>query len=530
MNPRMPVTLATFVDRTSVRPDEPTTLAVAIALGARRSADAPTDRKPLRTVLALDVSGSMGGQPLAHVIKSVDRLLDALGDEDELGVAVFSDQARRIVEPVRMDASGKRLVRARVGRLAVENQTNIEAGLNTAAAMLDGRADRRSVILLSDGAPNVGAHTAEALREVIRKHRPAVSFFALGYGINHAEQILAAVGEAGGAGYEYVPDPATCARAFARALGAQSDVVATGLELVIAPAEGVELVRFLGKEDTRFGRQGITITLPDMVNGAERVVAFELRVRAPRDKFLCALFDVCLRGTAEGAALDARADAAIEIADRVPAMIGASLRQILLVRADEARDAARALADRGQFPAAALAIRAVMSDIERIPGWIACDGSPLAEAHELLLDEAMAFEKRPSPEAYAAFRKGTVASKLASAVPLSAYSRGPASQRLVDHMAGDLPEAWLVVGNERHPLGEQCVIGRTNGAHIRVMSNSVSRRHAEIFASAGEFWIADLGSTNPTIVNGRNLAGPPHKLVPGDVVTVGEVSMRYEQA
>ena len=84
------------------------------------------------------------------------------------------------------------------------------------------------------------------------------------------------VGEAGGGGYEFVPDPAVCARAFARALGAQGDVVAAGVEVVIELAEGVELVRFVGREETLFSRDGLLVSLADMIHGARRLVVAEL--------------------------------------------------------------------------------------------------------------------------------------------------------------------------------------------------------------------------------------------------------------
>ncbi|MBX3262776.1 MAG: VWA domain-containing protein, partial [Labilithrix sp.] len=299
----MPLALSVWLDRSSLRPDEDGRCAVAVELAA---SGAPVEgaRPPARTILALDVSASMKGEPLEHVIRSVDRLLDALGGErdgapaDEVGIVAFSDDAARVVEPVRVDAAGKRLVRARVGRLVADRGTNIEAGLERAAEMLaDAPATtRRGVVLLSDGAPNVGAHTAEALREIVRRHRPAISFFSLGYGLDHCEDVLSAIGEAGGGGYELVHDPSVCARSFARALGAQGDVVATGIELVVTPAAGVEIARFVGHEDTRFTREGVVVSLADMVNGARRLVVADLRVRAPgAERFVADVVEVTAR-------------------------------------------------------------------------------------------------------------------------------------------------------------------------------------------------------------------------------------------
>ncbi|MDF2694999.1 MAG: uncharacterized protein K0S65_3382 [Labilithrix sp.] len=534
----MSLALSLWLDRPWLRPDREERCSLAVEVVASGSS-VEGARPAARTVLALDVSASMKGEPLAQVIRSVDLLLDALEREDgappnEVGIVAFSENATRVVDPIRVDAAGKRLVRSRVGRLFAEHGTNIEAGLDRSAEMLASTpaSMRRGVILLSDGAPNVGAHTADALREVVRRHRPGISFFALGYGVDHAEDVLSTIGDVGGGGYEFIQDPTVCARSFARALGVQGDVVASGVELVVSPADGVELVRFVGREDTRFSREGVVVSLPDMVNGSRRLVVAELRARVP-DKFVAELANVTLRWRAPSVhdLASLRADAMLEVAGREPVPVPEAMRRILLARADEAREASRALADRGQFGGAAAGLRGLMAEIERMPGWTVNDGTPLAEAYELLLDEATAFERRPSAEAYAAFRKATVASKLAAAMPSAAKSRGDASQKLIEHVAGDCPEAWLVGGADgvRHALEEENTIGRTNDADIRVDSSQVSRRHAEVFASAGYYWIADLGSTNPTIVNGNDLGRRPHKLQPGDVILVGDVELRYEE-
>jgi uncharacterized protein YegL len=542
----MALTLRCVVDRARLSPRAKAKCFLAVevvAAGARREETRPA----ARTVLAIDTSMSMKGEPLDQVIRSVDRLLDALtGGEstaDEIGIVAFSQNATRVVEPVRVDPGGKRLVRSRVSRLQPLAATNIEGGLDLAAAMLaDTPAGmRRGVVLLSDGAPNVGAHTAEGLQEVVRRHRPGISFFALGYGADHSEQVLSAIGEAGGGGYEFIADPASCARSFARALGAQGDVVAAGIELVLGLPEGVELVRLVGRESMRFSRDGVVIALPDMVDGARRVVVAELDVRAPGpDRFAVKVATATLRwneghGAASASARASTEDATVEVGEEgglgANAIVPEAARLVLLVRADEVRDAARELADRGQFSAAAVLVRRLMSEIERLPGWVANDGSPLAEAYELLVDEAMAFERRPSAEAYAQFKKATAGSRVAASVPSSARLRGDASQHLIEQIAGDRPEAWLVDLRDgaRHELAEECVIGRTSQAQIQVASSSVSRKHAEVFANAGDYWVADLGSTNPTLVNGKALGSVPHKLLQGDVVQVGDVELRYEQ-
>lgn len=58
----------------------------------------------------------------------------------------------------------------------------------------------------------------------------------------------------------------------------------------------------------------------------------------------------------------------------------------------------------------------------------------------------------------------------------------------------------------------------------------VSRRHARIKSSDGQFMIEDLGSTNGTFVNrGRRLIpGNPHILSDGDEIIVGKTFLRFK--
>lgn len=525
----MPITLQAWLDRSSIRPTGETRVSVAFEVGAQGKVEEGAPRPSSRTVLALDVSLSMRGTPLTNVIKSVDRILDAVGEDEEIGVVAFAGGASRVVEPVKADAAGKRLIRSRVGRLTVDSSTNIQAGLETSAAMLgdarqSGPERRSGVILLSDGEPNVGASTPAALREVVARHKPGISFFCLGYGPGSSEDVLSAIGD----GFEFVPDPSTCARAFARALGSQADIVASDVSLLLAPASGVEIIRISGREKMRITKDGLVVTLSDMVSGAKQLFVAELVVKSPgADRFALTL----LKATVREKTSQAEVDVSAEIADRTPTPVIEGARRVLLVRAEEAREEARALADKGHFPQAASMLRNVMTMISTLPGWVADDGTPLAEAYELLVDEVMVYERRPDAEQYAMYRKSTMGSKLTSHVPMSAKARGEASSKLIMHIAGDMPLAWLINNlGAKYKLEEENVIGRTMDAEIQVKSGSVSRRHANVFASAGDFWIADLGSTNPTIVNGTPLRSAPHKLAPGDVIVVGEVSLRYEEA
>ncbi len=71
------------------------------------------------------------------------------------------------------------------------------------------------------------------------------------------------------------------------------------------------------------------------------------------------------------------------------------------------------------------------------------------------------------------------------------------------------------------------IIGRLAECDIAFDDSNVSRRHAEIKASAGGFAVNDLGSTNGTKVNGVTITFE-RALRDGDIISVGSHSIRYE--
>jgi hypothetical protein len=54
-----------------------------------------------------------------------------------------------------------------------------------------------------------------------------------------------------------------------------------------------------------------------------------------------------------------------------------------------------------------------------------------------------------------------------------------------------------------------------------------SATHARFVPQRDGVWIEDIGSTNGTFVNGERLPSP-RRLIPGDVVRVGETELRFE--
>jgi len=77
-------------------------------------------------------------------------------------------------------------------------------------------------------------------------------------------------------------------------------------------------------------------------------------------------------------------------------------------------------------------------------------------------------------------------------------------------------------------LGNQ-LLGRDDNADVVLPSTDLSRRHAYLSWDGSSASIADAGSTNGTLVNGRVIERA-QALRPGDIIRLGSLDMRFESA
>jgi hypothetical protein len=87
----------------------------------------------------------------------------------------------------------------------------------------------------------------------------------------------------------------------------------------------------------------------------------------------------------------------------------------------------------------------------------------------------------------------------------------------------------LVVGGTRHKITKRAtVLGRSQGADLRLDDANISRKHAELRQQGTSYWIVDLDSTNGVEVNGERVQRA--KLEDGDRVTLGETEIVFSRA
>ena len=86
----------------------------------------------------------------------------------------------------------------------------------------------------------------------------------------------------------------------------------------------------------------------------------------------------------------------------------------------------------------------------------------------------------------------------------------------------------VLPSGQRVDLGGATVtIGRLPECTISINDSNISRNHAEVKPGPTAYVVADLGSTNGTMVNGIRIVGE-QRLSDGDIISFGSTHVRFE--
>ncbi len=478
------------------------------------------ERAPLAVVLVIDTSGSMQGDPIHHVVKSCEIVSELLNERDQLAVVTFASNAGVRCGLTTTDLAGRNQIRASLSGIRADGSTNMHGGIEVAAGVLMSAPAglRRVMVVLSDGQPNIGFQSASDLAAYVRGLKLAVS--TLGFGLHHDENVLDAIATAGSGRYAYVPDPVTARIDLARAALAHGGIVADQLELRLAPADGVEVLQLLPASQLRHGKHGISTSIGDVFIDEGRSLALELRLDMKAGAS-GKLMEIAVEGrAADGTTHRVTSTLHVDIRAGARLVDRDAQRDIILVQADAARTQARAQADRGAHPAAASILRLLVAKIDGLGGFVANDGSALAELREQLVDEAANYERKSTDAERMHQRKQSMAYKSAS----------PAYERQAQHVRPGIAAMLYGIGGpvvgSQFRLFTENSIGRSTSNEIPVASGNLSRRHARVMFVHNQWMIQDLGSTNGCVVNGNRITS--HPLGEGDLLELGDAVFRFQ--
>jgi hypothetical protein len=121
----------------------------------------------------------------------------------------------------------------------------------------------------------------------------------------------------------------------------------------------------------------------------------------------------------------------------------------------------------------------------------------------------------------------------AAAEPVEPPSPRRRESALPDLRAGVEPRLEVVAAMGHEPgttfdVGRGATLGRSNGADINVNDPFASSAHARIFQRGDFMYLEDMGSTNGTYLNGRQIR-TAERLKVADKIRIGDTEYRYQE-
>lgn len=188
-----------------------------------------TATRSLHIGILLDNSGSMGGERLAAVKRTLHAARSLFQMGDSITLVTFSDTADiRLRAHVLSDVAAIDAAYQEIDQIRADASTNLGAGLE---ALYSVTTAYDAVILLTDGMVNAGITSTAGLRAMAQAAGTTLAFNTLGYGATHNRALLRELSVQSRGTYTYVDSDEILALAMGDILSGLRAEVARGVRL-----------------------------------------------------------------------------------------------------------------------------------------------------------------------------------------------------------------------------------------------------------------------------------------------------------
>jgi len=182
-----------------------THLAVKIRALPSALPSASSESKPINLAILLDTSGSMSGDRLDAVKRTLHAARDLFKATDQITLVTFSGVATTITDHLLLDEAGLTQFYTAVDAIKADGCTNLSAGIEQ-LLLLRSTKPYDTILVLTDGIINGGITSTPGLRSMMAglalgKIQPVV---ALGYGAEHNRALLRDLAVCSRGSYTYV--------------------------------------------------------------------------------------------------------------------------------------------------------------------------------------------------------------------------------------------------------------------------------------------------------------------------------------
>lgn len=241
-------------------------------------------RPPMEVALVVDTSGSMAGSKIESARAAATTLVRSLKDGDIVALDAFSDEARTLVAPTRLDAQTRSEILRQIAHLVPRGSTNMFSGLTLGESQLASAPAShtlRRVVVISDGIANVGPSSPEILGSIAERGlRNRAQITSFGVGIDYDERTLNALSVRSNGRLYHIGEPREMAGVLKSELALLDATLASDAFVEVVPAPGVQV---LGAEGLRASFTGGALRIPlgSLHSGQHREALVRVRIQDP---------------------------------------------------------------------------------------------------------------------------------------------------------------------------------------------------------------------------------------------------------
>ncbi|MGE4301345.1 MAG: VWA domain-containing protein [Victivallaceae bacterium] len=287
---------------------------IRIAIDAEKIAGVP--RAGVNLAIALDRSGSMGGEKIENAKRAAITALKMLNDDDWFSLVVYDGSAQVLIPATRVgdriaryspDSSMRAIDSARnviidaINQIRPGGSTALFSGVSLAVGELE-KAECpegfvRRVVLLSDGQANVGPSTpADLGRLGAGLVKEGISVSTVGVGLDYNEDLMTSLAQNSDGNFYYVEKSSDLPFIFERELSGALSVAARSVRLRIECPRGVRPVGILGHE-ARIDGNTVEIDFNQIYSGHRKVLVLQVEAADAREGSKLELAEVNLQYT-----------------------------------------------------------------------------------------------------------------------------------------------------------------------------------------------------------------------------------------
>jgi Ca-activated chloride channel homolog len=245
----------------------------------------PETRPAMEVALVIDTSGSMAGAKIENAKNAASMLVKSLKDNDIVALDTFSDNAKTVVPPTRLNMHTRQDILRAIANLTVSGSTNMFDGLTLAegqvAAAPPSHSIRR-VVVISDGIANVGPSSPETLGAIAERGlRFRAQVTSLGVGNDYDERTLNALSVKSSGRLYHLTEPKEMASIMKGEMDLLNATLASDSFVEIVPAPGVQLIGADGIRADWSEGGSLRIPLGALHSGQHREALVRVRLTDP---------------------------------------------------------------------------------------------------------------------------------------------------------------------------------------------------------------------------------------------------------